>query len=182
MNSKFFSQRHIQKGFTLIEIMVVVLIIGLLAATASAAFQSYIRRSKTPEAVLGLSRMANGQTIYYANNTTFVSAGPTPATPSSEKVRVDFKADDPRWELIDFSFADPIRFSFQAQVMTPPGMRAVGDDSEPPPPDPGAESVECMAFGDLNGDGMLSVFSRNIVVGESGVPAVSGLFIFDELE
>src|SRR6266550_536785 len=49
------SMKTLQKGFTLIELMIVVAIIGILAAVALPAYQDYTVRAKMSEVILGAS-------------------------------------------------------------------------------------------------------------------------------
>src|SRR5688572_6240029 len=66
--------RNVQKGFTLIELMIVVAIIGILAAVALPAYQDYTIRAKVTE---GLTLASAYKT---AVSDTFASGGPPKMT------------------------------------------------------------------------------------------------------
>jgi type IV pilus assembly protein PilA len=57
--------KQLQKGFTLIELMIVVAIIGILAAVALPAYQDYTIRAKMSEVILGLSACRTSITEVY---------------------------------------------------------------------------------------------------------------------
>src|SRR5512142_994263 len=69
-------KRQLQQGFTLIELMIVVAIIGILAAVALPAYQDYTIRAKMSEVILALSACRTSITEVYQ------SGGSAPAANS----------------------------------------------------------------------------------------------------
>ena len=63
-------------GFTLIELMIVVAVIGVLAAIAIPNYNEYVIRSKITEGLAGLSQMATKLEQHFQDNRSYVGACP----------------------------------------------------------------------------------------------------------
>ena len=61
----------LRSGFSLLEVMIVVVIIGILATLAYPNLEAYLQRSKQTEAKVSLSAIRTAQKIYFATNQTY---------------------------------------------------------------------------------------------------------------
>jgi len=152
------------KGFTLIELMIVVAIVGILAAIAVPMFMDAMKRSRNTEAQLQLNKISKRATEEYHTNSTF-PLGATVLTPATDcctqnaggKRRcaiVPGLWDAAEWQALDFSLTKEFLFQYS---YTPSG---------------GGTAYQALAIGDLDCDGTAITFQLD---GEasSGTPTAT---------
>lgn len=63
-----------QRGFTMIELMIVVAVVGILAAIAIPSYSSYVTRGKIPDATSNLASKRTQMEQSYQDNRTYIAA------------------------------------------------------------------------------------------------------------
>jgi type IV pilus assembly protein PilA len=175
--------RNKSGGFTLIELMIVVAIIGILAAVAIPSFMKYIRRSKTTEASMNIRKLFDSSVAYFEAEHTDstgstlpkqfpVAAGPAPTATCCGQPGGKCRPDNtvwtaPSWMSLNFSVDDAFYFQYQ--------YASAGTDT--------GSTFRADAYGDLNCDTVLSTFERTGSIDSAmNVTGGSGLFIVNDLE
>ena len=126
--------KRLQRGFTLIELMIVVAIIGILALVAVPAFMDYMKKSKKSEASLQLNKIGKNLKVYYITESKF-PAGEVALTPSESCCNTGGKClstpdtwKQPVWQALDFQIDEPslFQYSYESDGKTFTA-KAVGD-------------------------------------------------------
>ncbi|MBW2456114.1 MAG: type II secretion system protein [Deltaproteobacteria bacterium] len=177
-------KRAKSRGFTLVELMIVVAIIGVLAAMAVFGLSRYLASAKTAEAksIIGnVSRAAhasyeresmNAETVAEGSESTVTAhnlcgtAAPVPGfVPAGKKYQPitadgqDFESGNALngWKCLKYQMSQPIYFQY---LYTKNGSPAAPNN----PAACGTDCYEAGALGDSDSDGVLSMFARTGVV------------------
>ena len=159
-----------KEGFTLIELMIVVAIIGILAAIAIPAFINYVKRSKTSEASANLKTMFQGAASYYNDENWTGGVPPVGATvqpnthctinsaaqdgaPGANKRIViwDSETNQVEFQAMNFAPADGLYYDYN--LTATPAASICGNSRT------STTLYTFFALGDLDGDGVLSTFN-----------------------
>lgn len=113
MISKIRKKIFHKKGFTLIELMIVVAIIGVLAAIAIPNFLSYQYKVKVSEGGTNLGAIHSNEVTYHAENDTYLVL---PTAGSGDGVTPTTVASAGNWNSIGFQFSGMVRGIYSGSI------------------------------------------------------------------
>lgn len=150
------SRRTVRRAaFTLVELMVVVTIVGILAAVALPAFRRYIYRARAAEGVAMIQEIRAREETYRLDNGQYASAAANPSSvPSRGEVAAwDNSAND--WQQLGVAPDAPaVRFQYEIEAGLPGGSPTGGLGYNPAPD----FWFVSRATADLDGDGTTFFF------------------------
>ncbi len=150
--SQLFAYIFVRRGFTLIELMIVVVLLGVLAAVAIPSYLGYLRRGYVNEAVTGIAGVKAAEEQYFSVNPCYTEADPSPAAiPSGTSVAWPTGAALPNgWGQAALSVRPDATVRFQYRVYAT-NRWAATDSCDDPADDPGDVNAALVALGPGSG-------------------------------
>jgi prepilin-type N-terminal cleavage/methylation domain-containing protein len=122
-------ERRAEAGFTLIELMMVVAIIGILASVALPSFQNFTMRSRGAERSLVVDAIHKGTESYFAardalpGGFTWGNWNPYPGFGPAPGRKMAFRNKDAGWNLLDAEIEGTTYYTYMFQLWDQPGTR-----------------------------------------------------------
>jgi type IV pilus assembly protein PilE len=101
-----------QSGFTLIELMIVVAIVGILASIALPAYTDYVKRSKAAEATSALADLRVRMEQFFQDNRTYAGGPCVPAAGTVKYFDITCDADATTYTITAAGLDDMDQFEF----------------------------------------------------------------------
>ena len=148
------------KGFTLIELMIVVAIIGILSAIAIPQFMNYQMKAKTSEAKTNIGSINTAETAYAAEHGVFKTCSQNPSSaPNSTKQAWSTGSN---FEDIGFSPQGDVFYVYGVSSGSEPSDQSnLASDASDGEVTMGDNDIWMIATGDLDGDGTYYSFYSN---------------------
>ena len=108
-----------RSGYTLVELMVVVAIIGVLISLALPAFRNYVMRVRVGEAPAFMGEIRLREEAYRAEFYQYADVGWNPGAIPPNGDLIDFVAGDARWRSLGALPDGPVRFRYQVLAGVP---------------------------------------------------------------
>lgn len=146
------SRTELRRGFTLIELMITVAIIGILASMAITGWRQYQFRSKRTEGMTNLEAISRMEIAYFGANGVFWGAAPSPPTPLTPAKRLWDAASKAEFGPLGYEPEGTVVYSydvndFPADCACPVGVNGF------------ATCFAASAYGDLDGDGFAAIIT-----------------------
>lgn len=138
--------RKTRSGFTLIELIITVAIVGVLSATAIGLFKVQQLRAKRTEAMTNLEAIAKMETTYFGENGIYPDAAPVPLGAPGQKQN---------WDAVAQTEFGPLGFKIEGAVNFVYDVNSGAGIC----PCPSGACYTASAYGDSDLDGAIAVVS-----------------------
>src|SRR5262245_46365719 len=171
-------RRSLKRGFTLVELMVVVAIVAVLALVGLSLFRSWVYNTRSVEAMAMVQSIRTAQERWRAETGAYLDASATVTTwyPMATPNKTLYEwhqsghTDYAKWQLLNPTVSGPVQFGYVTKAGPPFTAMAVPSSNSKPTWPAASEITQpwflIQAMGDTNDDGVNAYYVASSLNGE----------------